>query len=208
MRLIVKTCGLQNADDVEIAVDAGADAIGCVFYAKSSRYIEPTKAARIAANVPSNVLRVAVMHHPKNTEWQEVLQEFTPDVLQTDIEDFDALSIPPSVKAWPVIRENTLASRSGVPGVFLYEGKRSGTGETIDWQRAKEVAERGSMILAGGLHAGNVAAAIETVRPDGVDASSGLETAPGQKSPALIRQFVEAARAAERCFYEFDPETR
>ena len=80
----------------------------------------------------------------------------------------------------------------------MYEGPRSGAGETVDWARAAEVAEYGNMILAGGISAANVADAIATVRPYGIDVSSAVESAPGQKDPALIKEFIKAARAAEK----------
>jgi phosphoribosylanthranilate isomerase len=80
----------------------------------------------------------------------------------------------------------------------LYEGAKSGQGETVDWSRAAKIAERGNMILAGGLGPDNVADAIRAVRPWGVDVSSGVESAPGQKDPRLIQAFITAARAAEK----------
>jgi phosphoribosylanthranilate isomerase len=85
-----------------------------------------------------------------------------------------------------------------VSGTFLYEGAKSGQGETVDWSRAAEIARQGNMILAGGLAAHNVAEAIATVRPFGVDVSSAVESAPGEKDSLLIEEFVTAARAAER----------
>ena len=81
---------------------------------------------------------------------------------------------------------------------FVYEGPKSGQGETVDWSRAAEIARQGNMILAGGLGAHNVAEAVATVRPFGVDVSSAVESAPGEKDSLLIEEFVTAARAAER----------
>ena len=81
-------------------------------------------------------------------------------------------------------------------GTYLYEGARSGAGETADWIAAAKVAKRGRMILAGGLGVDNVGEAIRTVRPFGVDVSSGLESAPGQKDSRSIRDFIKAAKAA------------
>ena len=137
------------------------------------------------------------MRHPSNEEWLEVLDGFAPDVLQTDIEDFENLDVPGSVERWPVIREGSAALDEALPGTFLYEGKQSGQGQTVDWERAADVASRGRMILAGGLGAANVSEAIASVRPIGVDVSSAVESEPGQKDAGLIREFVDAARAAE-----------
>ena len=200
--MLVKICGLSEAEHVQAAVEAGADAVGFVF-AESVRRVDPWHAAEIAKAAPRGVKRVAVMLHPSNDEWQAVLREFSPDVLQTDAEDFADLDVPDTVERWPVYREGnrvTVPSGAGeeVPGTFLYEGAKSGRGETVDWSRAAVIAKRGNMILAGGLGVDNVAEAIARVRPFGVDVSSAVESAPGEKDPVLIERFVRAARAAEK----------
>lgn len=196
MSLMIKICGLGTAADVTAAVDAGADAIGFVF-AESVRRVTPVEAAIAAQAAPPGIRRVAVMLHPEDDEWQTVLEQFQPDVLQTDIEDFASLTVPNRVQRWPVIREGNAVLDSELPDTFLYEGARSGSGEQVDWQRAGVVATRGNMILAGGLDADNVAEAIVTTKAFGVDVSSAVEFAPGQKDPQLISNFIQAARAAE-----------
>ncbi len=197
MSLVVKICGLQKADDVKAAVSAGADAVGFVF-AESVRRVSPGEASKLTRYLPKRVRRVAVMRHPTQSEWQDVLDTFSPHVLQTDIDDFDALDVPDSVERWPVIREGWAGIDGGLPAIFLYEGVRSGAGQTVDWQRAAGIAKRGRMILAGGLGVDNIATAIRTVRPHGVDVSSGVESRPGRKDPGLIQLFIKAARAAEK----------
>lgn len=197
MSLLVKICGLRKADDVKAAVSAGADAVGFVF-AESVRRVSPSDARKLTRYLPKRVRRVAVMRHPSQVEWQEVLDTFAPDVLQTDIDDFDTLDVPDSVERWPVIREGYAGIEGKLPAVFLYEGMRSGAGQTVDWPRAAEVAKRGSMILAGGLGVDNIATAVRTVHPHGVDVSSGVESRPGRKDPGLIQLFIKAARAAEK----------
>ena len=87
--------------DVDAAVAAGADAVGFVF-AESVRKVTPEHASEITNDVPGNVRRVAVMLHPANEEWLKVLQQFEPDVLQTDAADFDELDVPMTVERWPV----------------------------------------------------------------------------------------------------------
>ena len=196
MSVMVKICGLHDAAGVAAAVEAGAGAIGFVF-TESLRRVTPQQANDLSRNVSADVQRVAVMRHPANDEWRAVLDEFAPDVLQTDIEDFDALDVPDSVIRWPVVREDSAALESELPGVFVYEGANSGRGETVDWSRAAVIARRGRMILAGGLSAGNIAAAISAVDPWGVDVSSAVESGPGKKDPDLIRQFLQAVHAAE-----------
>ncbi len=195
MSIVVKICGLRNRADVDAAVAAGADAIGFVF-AESVRRVTPEEATLAAQSIPDGVRRVAVMRRPSTDAWREVLVEFEPDVLQTDIEDFVDLDVPDSVSRWPVIREGHHALDKGLPGTFLYEGANSGTGETVDWQSAAEIAARGRMLLAGGLSPENVGDAIAEVNPWGVDVSSGVESAPGKKDPELIKRFIDAARAA------------
>lgn len=195
MSILVKVCGLREEQHVNAAVDAGADALGFVF-AKSPREITPMDAASISVNVPAHILRVAVMLHPTNEEWQTVLSEFFPDVLQTDAEDFASLDVPDSVGKWPVFREGGKYPINS--DTYIFEGEKSGHGETVDWSRAATIAENGRMILAGGLFANNVTRAITTVRPFGVDVSSGIESMPGQKDVQLIKGFISAVRSAEK----------
>jgi phosphoribosylanthranilate isomerase len=195
MSIFVKICGLSDVEHVNAAVEAGADAVGFVF-AESVRRVTPEKAAAISAGVPSHVKRVAVMLHPTNDEWQNVLTQFAPDVLQTDAEDFASLDVPDSVEQWPVYREGQ--SRTETLDTYVYEGRKSGQGDTVNWTQASTIAIQGNMILAGGLAASNVAAAIAAVRPYGVDVSSAVESEPGQKDGQLINEFVSAARAAEK----------
>lgn len=195
MSVLVKVCGLREKRHVADAVEAGAAAVGFVF-ADSPRRIEPAAARSISDIVPPYVKRVAVMLHPTNEDWLAVLEQFEPDVLQTDADDLDALEIPAHVECWPVFREG--GARPDTVATYVYEGPKSGRGETVNWSAAAELARGGRMILAGGLSADNVAAAIRAVRPFGVDASSALESSPGQKDSGLIRDFIIAAGAAEK----------
>lgn len=197
MNVLVKICGLRNAADVTATVDAGADAIGFVF-AKSVRRVTAAEAAQATAQLRTDIRKVAVMHHPSDEEWQEVLLEFRPDLLQTDSEDFETLDVPDAVQRLPVIREGHVVLNEELPDVFIYEGASSGQGEIVDWKRAAGIAARGKMILAGGLSAQNIGEAIATVRPFGVDVSSAVETEPGVKNPELIQEFIDAVRAAEK----------
>jgi phosphoribosylanthranilate isomerase len=194
VKLLVKICGMTDAEALNAAAQAGANAVGFVF-AESPRRITPQKARTIADGLSPGVLRVAVMLHPDNDAWQEVLEVFQPDVLQTDAADFDSLDVPTHIRRWPVIREGDIVG--AMPAQFVYEGRRSGRGETIDWDRAAELARRGRMILAGGLDAANVGAALARVRPFGVDVSTAVESAPGRKDPRKIQDFINAVRTAQ-----------
>jgi len=193
--VLIKICGLSTVEQVNAAVDAGADAVGFVF-AESVRQVTPAVASAISAVVPASVKRVAVMLHPSDDDWQEVLQGFRPDVLQTDAADFAKLTVPEYIEQWPVYREG--GTTPATHDAYVYEGQRSGTGQAVDWSAAEKIARRGRMILAGGLAANNIAEAISVVRPFGVDVSSAVECAPGEKDTHLIREFVDAVRATEK----------
>jgi phosphoribosylanthranilate isomerase len=191
----VKICGLRSGADVAAAVAAGANAVGFVF-TDSVRQVTPAQASLATANVDVRVRRVAVMRHPGNELCRRVIDEFAPDVVQTDAEDFAVLQIPGHIECWPVFREG--AADIATTGHYVYEGPRSGSGEKVDWARAAEIARRGRMILAGGLAEDNVRLAVRTVRPWGVDVSSGVESLPGYKDHDLIKRFISAVRAAEK----------
>ena len=195
MSVFVKICGLRTADDVAAAAAAGANAVGFVF-AESVRKVTPQQAKAATKSITPDVLRVAVMCHPSNDDCRAMLDEFEPDVVQTDAEDFAGLDIPGDIDCWPVIREG--GENIEPPNVYVYEGPKSGSGESVDWTRAATIADHGLMILAGGLAEDNVREAIRSVRPWGVDVSSGVESLPGYKDYELIRRFVSAVRAAEK----------
>ena len=196
MNVVVKVCGLTTAEDVAAAVNAGADAVGFVF-AESPRRVTPEHAADISRHVPASVLKVAVMLHPSNEQWRAVAHTFAPDVLQTDAGDYAALEIADDLRCWPVFRQGTHEPGEPAPDEYVYEGPKSGQGETVDWARAAEFARDGRMILAGGLGPGNVAEAVRAVRPWGVDASSSLERAPGRKDAGKVTAYVAAAKGAD-----------
>ena len=198
MSLLIKICGLTEPAALAAAIAAGADAVGFVF-APSLRQISPREAGQICRDLPENMLRVAVMLHPRPDDWKRVRDEFRPDWLQTDAEDFAHLELPPDCRPMPVYRDEMLRSKPQPdrwPDQMLFEGVCSGAGEPADWALAAGIARHTRLLLAGGLNPANVAAAIRQVRPWGVDVSSGVETAPGKKDPALIERFIAAARAA------------
>lgn len=194
--MFVKICGLTTPEAVAAAVGAGADAIGFVF-AESPRRVTPARAAELCRDVPGHVVRVAVMRHPAAAEWAEVRDVLGPDWLQTDAEDLASLALGRGCAALPVYRDAALPDARDWPSPMLFEGRLSGSGRTADWRKAAEIAARTDLILAGGLDASNVAAAITAVAPWGVDVSSGVESSPGTKDPDLIVDFIARARAAE-----------
>ncbi len=204
MAIWVKICGLTTRDAVEAAVAAGADAVGFVF-APSKRQVTAEQAAQLACDVPHEVVRVAVMLHPTQSQLDEVWSTFRPDVLQTDVEDLATLQTPAQLTVMPVVRSvvrlkpdpQELAVGPALAGLprILFEGPISGAGTTADWQTAADLARTTQLVLAGGLNATTVADAIAAVRPFGVDVSSGVEASPGVKDPIKIHEFVRRARA-------------
>lgn len=195
--LWVKVCGMTTAEGIDAAVAAGVDAVGFVFFPQSKRYVSPQDAARLAANVPKRILRVAVFLHPSQAELDAVLGAFQPDIVQTDHEDLASLRVPSRNTVLPVLRSGGVLPAQ-LPQRVLFEGPVSGTGTTADWSSALKLARRCEVILAGGLTPTNVADAVRIVAPFGVDVSSGVEQSPGVKDPSKIAEFVRAARQQHR----------
>jgi phosphoribosylanthranilate isomerase len=194
--MFIKICGLTDEDAVTAALEAGADALGFVF-APSVRRVSPQQAAQLAQPARGRALCVAVMKQPTRTAVEEVLATFAPDWLQLDHGDAASLPVTAPHRLLPVYREHEPLPEI-LPETLLFEGRLSGTGRTADWELARRAATRTRVVLAGGLTADNVAAAIRSVRPWGVDVSSGVESAPGKKSTQRIHHFVAAARTVFR----------
>jgi phosphoribosylanthranilate isomerase len=190
----VKICGLTTPEAVSAALEMRVDALGFVF-AQSPRRVTPEFAARLAKPARGRARCVAVTSHPVQSEIDEMLKVFAPDVLQGDLAGLAGLRLPASLEQMPVVRAMK-AAPTVLPGRILFEGAVSGAGIAADWDAAAALALRTELILAGGLDSANVGAAIGAVRPFGVDVSSGVEERPGVKSPAEIVRFVLAVRAA------------
>jgi phosphoribosylanthranilate isomerase len=204
MSVLVKVCGITQAADAAEAVALGAAAIGFVFWPRSPRYIEPGRAGDIVATLPSGVLAVGVFVDAAPDAVARIVEAAGLGAVQLHGDEDAARyvgSAPRIVKA--------VAVRDGIdlsavvdavpPAVTVLLDahdpvRRGGTGRTIDWAAAAAVASSRPVILSGGLHAGNVSAAVEAVRPHAVDVSSGVERAPGVKDPARLRAFFEALR--------------
>jgi phosphoribosylanthranilate isomerase len=193
-QIFIKICGMTTPVAVDTSLACEVDAIGFVF-ATSVRQVSTRQANELAAPARHKAACVAVTRHPTRAQIAEILRDFKPDILQTDIDDIETLDLPASLSVLPVVRPG--APRACVPpGRVLFEGPVSGSGQTTDWDMAAELAQRGQVILAGGLNPLNVGTAVRRVRPFGVDVSSGVEDAPGVKNRGKIEQFVAAARAA------------
>lgn len=201
-----KICGITRAEDGLAAARAGADAIGLVFYAKSPRNVAPGPAAEISDALPPFVTRVALFVNPTVEEVETVLRRVRPDVLQFHGEESPAFCRSfgtPYLKAARVRPGVDLlqfaALYADAQGLLLdawSEGAHGGTGERFDWALIPPDLTR-PVILAGGLHAGNVAEAIRAVRPWAVDVSSGVEASKGIKDAARIAAFMKEVRNAD-----------
>ena len=194
--MFVKICGMNSLEAVDAAVAAGVDALGFVF-AESPRQVTPDQAKALCSGVPAHIVRIAVMRHPHKEHWERVIEVFEPNWLQTDAEDFKWIKLPQSCTALPVYRDSNAPADSDLPDRLLFEGTHSGSGRVADWDEAHGLARVAEVILAGGLTADNVADAVRFVQPWGVDVSSGVERARGEKDPAKIKEFVARVRAIE-----------
>jgi phosphoribosylanthranilate isomerase len=141
------------------------------------------------------------MLHPTPEEWNVVRDEFGPDWLQTDADDFAGLQMPEEIGCFPVYRDKVTVNFDNDdtewPEHMLFEGVRGGVGLQPDWDHAAQIAHRTCLVLAGGLNPENVQEAIIRVHPWGVDVSSGVESSPGVKDSGKIAAFVVAAKQAE-----------
>ncbi len=193
--MFVKICGLRTPQAVEAALSAGADALGFVV-SPSPRRIDPAQARELCRDLPTEVIRVAVMRQPLAEEWDEVRSVFEPDWLQTDNADFNALKLG-GCEPLRVFRTGVSSTGNEWPPRILFESAHSGSGKKADWKVAARFAATTQVILAGGLDRDNVASAVRAVNPWGVDVSSGVEISRGIKDPEKIRKFVARARATE-----------
>lgn len=212
-KLWLKICGFTVAEETRQAAAMGANAIGLVF-APSPRRVTLDQAVTISRQLPPEVAKVGVF-----------VNASAYDVLQTaELAGLDTVQLhgdePPSmiallhhaglrvIKALPlrssdVFRRIAMYRNCGVQCYLLdsyVAGRAGGTGVVGNWRLAAQVARHHPVILAGGLHRGNVAQALRQVRPWGVDVSSGVEASPGRKCPEKIREFVQQIRSLETAY--------
>jgi len=186
---------------VEAAIDAGANAVGFVM-TESPRRVSVAEAAHLRSLLPARILAVAVFHDPSRHLIEQVQSEMAPDLFQAEPRFLQGL---PRSRILPVVAEGPdLAARSesalevtDAGWVLVDSSARGGTGRRVAWDDLVSLPSRSRLVLAGGLTPDNVAEAVLTVRPGGVDVSSGVEQAPGAKDHGLMREFVIAARSVE-----------
>lgn len=205
----VKICGLRRREDVERAVELGADALGFVFWPASPRFIAPDEARALVRGVPPLVATVGVFVDQPPDHVAEVARELRLSAVQLHgSEDLSAYAGLPCrlIKAIAVSDDaadaEQLLSRLPDEAMPLLDAhdpiRRGGTGRTIDWASAAPLARRRPLILSGGLRADNVQRAVTIVRPHAVDVSSGVESAPGSKSMEKLQAFFAAMDAVNR----------
>jgi phosphoribosylanthranilate isomerase len=214
----VKICGMTNLEDALTAVEAGADAVGFVFYEKSPRNVSVDVARAIVEKLPRGVEKVGVFVNENEDSICAVADEagLTAVQMHGDDEDPRAADLVvgrrPILKVFPAISMNH-ANPLGWAGMwnpdvvhaFLVDSgnssKHGGTGEVFDWKASVrtlgEIRRFGRFVLAGGLAPGNVAEALGILKPWGVDVVSGVEARPGKKDPEKVRAFVKAVRDAD-----------
>jgi len=210
-RVFVKVCGITSAADAALCAGAGADAVGFVFWPMSSRRIEVDKAAAISRGLPPFLLRVGVFVDTPAEEMARVADQVGLDLLQLHGDEppeavlglarraLKAVRVGKGFRAEDALRYDKAAGLlvdTRLPGETMMPG---GTGIPFDWSLVRGVRERASfLMLAGGLSPDNVAEALQAVRPDAVDVSSGVESLPGRKDPEKVRAFVRNVRDWER----------
>jgi phosphoribosylanthranilate isomerase len=203
--LFLKVCGITRLVDAQHAVEQGATALGFVLWPKSPRFVSTRKVAEIVETLSPSVVTVGVF---VNESPEGIALTMRRAGLTTVQLHGDEPASYASALAWPILRSVTLDTANEILGVWPTDTmllmdaadleQRGGTGRAADWTRAADLARRRRLVLAGGLTPANVAEAIVSVNPFGVDVSSGVEDAPGLKNPQKVERFLSAARAAMR----------
>lgn len=212
-RLEVKICGIRTDDALDAALEAGADLVGFVHFPKSPRHLHLALAPALAARVAGRAGKVALLVDPDDDLVASVIAALSPDILQLHghetperVAAVRARFGLPVMKALPVGRRedlDVLPAYAAVADRILFDARPDpgallpgGNGRPFDWSLVAGLDVGRPLMLSGGLNADNVSQALREVRMDGVDVSSGVEDAPGVKSPDKIRAFVAAARKA------------
>ena len=204
--MFIKICGITNAEDAKAAAVRGADAVGFIFWPSSPRFIEPDAARSIVAMLPPSTAAVGVFVNQSSAHINDVAARVGLRAVQLHGDETEAFA---GEISRPVIKSVALAS-GGAPDVERWPKsitllldvhdpvRRGGTGTTVDWSMASELARHRRVILAGGLNPENVAEAITRVRPYGIDVSSGVERSPGKKDHDRLAALFEAVQVSAR----------
>lgn len=198
--MFVKICGVTTVEDALLAAGLGADAVGMIF-AASARRITSADARDIARRLPPDVLSVGVFRNERRERVAEIANTLGLRAVQLHGQEspadttWVAQRVPIVIKAFAATDPALAEVGAFGPVRLLIDSTTPGSGQVFDWAVLEEVPLNRSFILAGGLDPSNVADAVRTVRPWGVDVASGVETSPGRKDPAKVRQFIAAARS-------------
>jgi phosphoribosylanthranilate isomerase len=213
MAVVIKICGLNTLETLEVALEAGADMVGFVFFPKSPRHISLDQARNLGAAVQGRATKVALSVDADDNELASIIDGLAPDVLQLHgHETPDRVSAVQKRFGLPVMKALPVADMSDLEVVPLYEKVTDrllfdakppkqallpgGNGVSFDWTLLDGLSVHLPYMLSGGLTCDIVAKALAMTGAWGVDVSSGVETAPGRKDPILIREFIAAARSA------------
>ena len=202
----VKICGITNREDADAAVAAGADALGFILFEKSKRFIAIEEAIRIVEVLPPFVQTIAVTVNATkeftNLGWRKQLKNFGIAQLHGNESPVHVKAVSkylPVIKVFPADMARTIMPGQYEVSAFMLDTPseaHGGTGHVFDWKLAVEFAKRITkpLVLSGGLNPENVARAIETVQPYAVDVSSGVESSPGKKDHAKLRDFIRICK--------------
>jgi phosphoribosylanthranilate isomerase len=198
----IKFCGMTRAEDLEVAIELGVNAVGFVLWQGSPRCVPRDRLADLVRAVPADVRPVAVLVRPTEDDITFATDSGVRALQVYDVgaQDLGTTTVPIWISARlagdgispPVPESTTIVLEAHDPV------RHGGTGRTIDWAHAARIAARRRLLLAGGLNADNVAQAIRQVRPFGVDVASGIEDRPGIKNAAAMAAFVAAVREARQ----------
>jgi phosphoribosylanthranilate isomerase len=191
--MFVKICGITNREDALAAVDAGARALGFIFYDKSPRAVTPEQIGTFLKDIPADVWKVGVFVNESPVRIDEIGAQLGLDVAQLHGRETPDQH-PHGLRVWKAFRVtgDAIADTTYPAEAVLLDGPVSG--KSFDWSLGANVP--GKLIIAGGLDENNVREAVARVHPWGVDASSRLERAPGRKDHARMKKFIEAALAS------------
>lgn len=213
MALDIKICGLKTDQAMAAALAGGASHVGFIFFAKSPRYVEPAEASRLREAARGKALAVAVTVDASDAFLDGIVAAMQPDMLQLHgsetperVAEVKARYGLPAMRALPLSEAADLDRIKpfiGVADRFLFDAKPpkgselpGGNGVAFDWRILAGLDAGVDYMLSGGLNAANIGDALRLANPPGIDISSGVESAPGVKDPALIEQFFRAVRAA------------
>jgi phosphoribosylanthranilate isomerase len=214
MSLLVKICGLSTPETLEVALDAGADMVGFVFFPPSPRHLSLEMGRDLGRQVKRRALKAALTVDADDATLDNIMDALSPDLLQLHgkesvarLRDIKQRYGRPVMKAVPVATAADLAVLPGYAAIadrILFDARApkdatrpGGLGAPFDWHLLENLDLKLPYMVSGGLHADNVAEALRVTRAGGVDVSSGVENAPGVKDPDMIKAFIRAARAIQ-----------